>query len=182
MGAGRRSRKSEIRNKSELMEMGNCKNGKPRNFFAGGEQYRLWQCRAALCFALLVPFRGHYRDLAVRRPQRGFPLLLWRRGPDSGCLPPEDSTRTRACTQERNRSRDEIRLLCTAPTTPEAVCFPAAAQVARVRRQTTDRQSETVALLTSAWTYRWTTTVVASGIPTPCSCWASFAAWAIASL
>ena len=28
-----------------------------------------------LCFALLVPFRGYYRDLAVRRPQRGFPLL-----------------------------------------------------------------------------------------------------------
>ena len=30
--------------------------------------------------ALLVPFRGYYTVLAVRRPQRGFPLLLWRRG------------------------------------------------------------------------------------------------------
>ena len=33
---------------------------------------------------------------------------------------------------------------------PEAVCFPAAAQIARARRQTTRRQPETVALLTSA--------------------------------
>jgi len=56
----------------------------------------------------------------------------------------------RVCTQERNRSRDEIRILCTAPTTPEAVCFPAAAQVARVRRVTTERKPGTVALLTSA--------------------------------
>jgi hypothetical protein len=47
-------------------------------------------------------------------------------------------------------SRDEIRILCTAPTTPEAVCFPAAAQVARVRRVTTERKPETVALLTRA--------------------------------
>jgi len=51
---------------------------------------------------------------------------------------------------ERNRSRDETRILCSAPTTPETVCFPAAAQVARVRRLTTGRQPETVALLTSA--------------------------------
>lgn len=51
---------------------------------------------------------------------------------------------------ERNRSREETRILCSAPTTPEAVCFPAAAQVARVRRRTTGRQPETVALLTSA--------------------------------
>ena len=36
------------------------------------------------------------------------------------------------------------------PTTPEAVCFPAAAQVARVRRLTTGRKPETVALLTDA--------------------------------
>lgn len=43
-----------------------------------------------------------------------------------------------------------MRILCTAPTTPEAVCFPAAAQVARVHRQTTGREPETVALLTSA--------------------------------
>ena len=27
-----------------------------------------------------APFRGYYRARAVRRPQRGFPLLLWRRG------------------------------------------------------------------------------------------------------
>jgi hypothetical protein len=51
---------------------------------------------------------------------------------------------------ERNRSRDEIRILCSTPTTPETVCFPAAAQVARVRRLTTGRKPETVALLTSA--------------------------------
>lgn len=51
---------------------------------------------------------------------------------------------------ERNRSRDETRILCSAPTTPEALCFPAAAQVARVRRLTTGRKPETVALLTSA--------------------------------
>ena len=40
--------------------------------------------------------------------------------------------------------------MCSATTTPEAVCFPAAAQVARVRRLTTGRQPEVVALLTSA--------------------------------
>ena len=51
---------------------------------------------------------------------------------------------------ERNRSRDETRILCSAPTTAEAVCFPAAAQIARVCRLTTGRQPETVALLTSA--------------------------------
>ena len=38
-------------------------------------------------------------------------------------FPPEESTRTRACTQERNRSRDEIRLLCTAPTTRRRSVF-----------------------------------------------------------
>lgn len=36
------------------------------------------------------------------------------------------------------------------PTTPEAVGFPAATQAARVRRLTTGRKPETVALLTSA--------------------------------
>jgi hypothetical protein len=36
------------------------------------------------------------------------------------------------------------------PTTPEAVCFPAAAQVARIRRLITGREPETVALLTDA--------------------------------
>jgi len=41
-------------------------------------------------------------------------------------------------------------VLCSAPTTPEAVCFPAAAQVARVRRQSTGHKPELVALLTSA--------------------------------
>ena len=51
---------------------------------------------------------------------------------------------------ERNRSRDETRILCSAPTTAEAVRFPAAAQIARVRRLTTGRQAETIALLTSA--------------------------------
>jgi len=51
---------------------------------------------------------------------------------------------------ERNRSRDESRILCSAPTTPEAACFPAAAQVAMVHRLTTGRKPETVALLTSA--------------------------------
>ena len=131
----------------------------------------------------LVREHGAHYTLTVKDNQPGIHDTIKELLPEiPAAFPPEDSTRTRACTQERNRSRDEIRLLCTAPTTPEAVCFPAAAQVARVRRQTTDRQSETVALLTSAWTYRWTTTVVASGIPTPCSCWASFAAWAIASL
>jgi hypothetical protein len=39
-------------------------------------------------------------------------------------------------------------VLCSAPTTPEAVCFPAAAQVARVRRQSTGHKPELVALLT----------------------------------
>ena len=43
-----------------------------------------------------------------------------------------------------------MRILCSAPTTPEAVGFPAAAQVARVRRLTTGRHPETVALVTSA--------------------------------
>jgi len=43
-----------------------------------------------------------------------------------------------------------VRLLCSAPVTPETVCFPAAAQVARVHRVTTGRKPETVALLTSA--------------------------------
>ncbi len=65
-------------------------------------------------------------------------------------FPPEAATPTRACTQERNRSRDEIRILWSTSTTPEQVCFPAAAQMARVHRQTTGRQPETVALLTSA--------------------------------
>ena len=43
-----------------------------------------------------------------------------------------------------------MRILCSADVTPETVCFPAAAQVARVHRVTTGRKPETVALLTSA--------------------------------
>jgi len=38
-----RNPKAEIRNKSELMEMGNWKNGQPQNFFASCEQFRLLQ-------------------------------------------------------------------------------------------------------------------------------------------
>ena len=99
----------------------------------------------------LVLEHGAHYTLTVKDNQPGIHDTIKELLPEiPAAFPPEDSTRTRACTQERNRSRDEIRLLCTAPTTPEAVCFPAAAQVARVRRQTTDRQSETVALLTSA--------------------------------
>jgi hypothetical protein len=41
-------------------------------------------------------------------------------------------------------------VLCSTSTTPEAVCFPAAAQAARVRRQSTGHKPELVALLTSA--------------------------------
>lgn len=50
----------------------------------------------------------------------------------------------------RGGPADERRILCTAPTPPEAVCFPAAAQGARVRRLITGRKPETVALLTDA--------------------------------
>ena len=99
----------------------------------------------------LVQEHGAHYTLTVKDNQPGVHETIKKLLPEiPAAFPPQESTSTRACTQERNRSRDEIRILCTMPTTPEAVCFPAAAQVARVRRLTTGRKPETVALLTDA--------------------------------
>src|ERR1039458_5610997 len=42
-----RNPRPEIRNKSQFTGMGEWKNGKPKSLFAGCEQSRLLQCRAA---------------------------------------------------------------------------------------------------------------------------------------
>jgi len=52
-------------------------------------------------------------------------------------------------TREINRSRPELRRLLCLPVSAEEVCFPAAAQAARVRRKSGKRKRETVFLLTS---------------------------------
>ena len=99
----------------------------------------------------LVQEHGADYLLTVKDNQRGRHKTIQKLLPDTpAAFPPEDSTPTRACAQERNRSRQETRTLLSAPTTPETVRFPAAAQVARVHRIVTGRQPETVALVTSA--------------------------------
>lgn len=50
---------------------------------------------------------------------------------------------------EKNRSRTEIRTLCTAPLSPEQACFPAAAQSAIILRQGLGNQPDIQYLLTS---------------------------------
>jgi hypothetical protein len=65
-------------------------------------------------------------------------------------FPPEDPTPTQARTQEINKGRPENRVIRTAEVTAEEVGFPLVAQVARLLRQTTGREDEEVALVTSA--------------------------------
>lgn len=57
---------------------------------------------------------------------------------------------TWAQTREKNKGRDERRTIETCEVSAEAVCFPAAAQAAVLRREVSDRQAETVHLLSSA--------------------------------
>jgi hypothetical protein len=54
-----------------------------------------------------------------------------------------------AHTAEKNRSRTEIRTLCTAPITPEQACFPGAAQSAILLRQGLGDKPDIQYLLTS---------------------------------
>ena len=63
-------------------------------------------------------------------------------------FPPAPSA-TLARTQERNKSRDEIRTLHSQGITPEQAGFPFAAQAARLRRQAGGQAPETVVLVTS---------------------------------
>jgi len=56
---------------------------------------------------------------------------------------------TLAGTREANKSRQETRVLQSAPITAEQASFPLAAQAARLRREVQGQQSETVALLSS---------------------------------
>jgi hypothetical protein len=56
---------------------------------------------------------------------------------------------TLAATRETNKSRQETRILQSAPITAEATGFPLAAQAARLRREVQGQQPETVALLSS---------------------------------
>lgn len=50
---------------------------------------------------------------------------------------------------EWNKSRRESRTIQTRPVQAESVCFPFAAQAARIRRQTKGRKDELVCLITS---------------------------------
>jgi hypothetical protein len=54
-----------------------------------------------------------------------------------------------AGSRERNKSREETRLLQSAPLSAEQAGFPLAAQGARLRREVAGQQSESVALLSS---------------------------------
>ena len=65
-------------------------------------------------------------------------------------FPPDRPTPTQARTQEKNKGRDENRVIRTTEATAEEVGFPLVAQVARLLRQSTGRADEEVALVTSA--------------------------------
>ena len=69
--------------------------------------------------------------------------------PPRRIFPPEHSTSTQARTLEINKSRLERRSLRSAPTTAERVCFPFAAQVARLSRHLEGHKPEEVCLITS---------------------------------
>lgn len=72
----------------------------------------------------------------VPAPEAGFPL--------------EAPTPTQARTCELNKGRLENRSITTRPVSGEEIGFPLASQVARLLRQTTGRDDECVALITSA--------------------------------
>ena len=64
------------------------------------------------------------------------------------------ATPTAARTEEINKGRRESRTIVTTALSAEAVCFPFAAQAARLLRQTEGRAEERVALITSAEPWR----------------------------
>jgi hypothetical protein len=65
-------------------------------------------------------------------------------------FPPWQPTPTQYRTLEENKKRLESRSIVTRPISPEQICFPLAAQAARLLRQTDGRADEELTLLTSA--------------------------------
>jgi hypothetical protein len=65
-------------------------------------------------------------------------------------FPPTEAAPTQARTVEKNKGREEIRSIQTAPLCGEELLFPFACQAARLLRHTSGRDPEEVTLLTSA--------------------------------